>query len=69
MKRIQMDLPERSLARLQALKELTEAASYAEVMKNALRLYDALIKEAEQGNTFQVRTSSGEIKEYVLFTT
>lgn len=67
LKRIQMDLPEKSLARLQELKEKTEAVSYAEVMKNALRIYDALISEAEAGNTFQVRTPSGEVKEYVLF--
>ena len=68
LKRIQMDLPEKSLQRLQELKEKTEASSYADVMKSALRLYDALIREAEQGNTFQVRTKTGEVKEYVIFT-
>jgi hypothetical protein len=67
LKRIQMDLPEKSLARLQYLKEKTEASSYADVMKNALRLYDLLISEAEQGNTFQVLTKDGVTKEYIIF--
>lgn len=67
VKRIQMDLPEKSLARLQELKSKTEASSYAEVIKNALRLYDAVIAESEAGNSFMVRTPAGEVKEYVVF--
>ncbi|MFL6726739.1 MAG: hypothetical protein ACJ8FS_09535 [Sphingomicrobium sp.] len=54
-KRIQMDLPPRSVERLKRLQELTEAASYAEVMRNALRLYEALILEAEQGNEILIK--------------
>jgi hypothetical protein len=66
-KRVQLDLPEKSLQRLQDLKTKTEAASYAEVIKNALRLYDAVITEAEAGNTFMVRNADGQTKEYVIF--
>ena len=62
-----MDLPERSVARLQGLKEKTEAVSYAEVLKNALRLYESLIDEDEAGNVFFVRTPTGETKQYVIF--
>ena len=40
--RVQFDLAPRSMERLNALKAKTEAASYAEVVKNALRLYEAL---------------------------
>jgi hypothetical protein len=65
--RVQLDLPEKSLARLQDLKLRTEATSYAEVIKNALRLYEALISEAAAGSTFLVRQPSGEMKEYVIF--
>jgi Arc/MetJ-type ribon-helix-helix transcriptional regulator len=65
--RVQFDLPENSFLRLQELRETTEAASYAEVVKNALRLYEALIKEAAAGNTFQVRDESGTIRELLIF--
>lgn len=55
------------MGRLQELKEKTEATSYAEVIKNALRLYEAVIEEAEAGNSFMVRDPSGAMKEYVIF--
>jgi Arc/MetJ-type ribon-helix-helix transcriptional regulator len=35
--RVQLELPEPSMERLKALKDKTEAASYAEVIKNSLR--------------------------------
>lgn len=54
-KRIQMEMPPRSVERLKRLQEVTEAASYAEVMKNALRLYEALIEEVEAGNEIMVK--------------
>jgi hypothetical protein len=54
-KRIQMDLPPRSVERLKRLQQLTEAASYAEVMRNALRLYEALILEYESGNEVLIK--------------
>jgi hypothetical protein len=54
-KRVQMDMPPRSVERLKRLQVVTEAASYAEVMKNALRLYEALIEEVEAGNEIQIK--------------
>lgn len=65
--RVQMDLPPRSMERLASLKEKTEAASYAEVIKNALRLYEALIREVDQGNEFLVRDKDGNLVPYKLF--
>lgn len=44
-RRIQLDFGEQSLQRLDRLKEITEATSYAEVIRNALRLYDGVIEE------------------------
>lgn len=67
VKRVQLDLPERSLNRLQDLKTKTEATSYAEVIKNALRLYEAVIDEVDAGSSFLVRNTEGEMKEYVVF--
>jgi hypothetical protein len=48
--RVQLELPEPSMERLKALKDKTEAASYAELIKNSLHLYEAPIAEAESGN-------------------
>lgn len=65
--RVQMDLQERSMQRLMRLKEVTEAASYAEVVRNALRLYEAMIMEAEGGATFFVQKPGGELVEQRIF--
>jgi hypothetical protein len=50
--RVQLEFPEKSIARLARLKTLTEADSYAEVLKNALRLYEFAIDKSSQGATF-----------------
>jgi hypothetical protein len=65
--RVQFDLPPRSMDRLNTLKLKTEAASYAEVVKNALRLYEALIEETESGKQFFVRDENGVLCPYRLF--
>ena len=64
---MQMELPEKSMERLIVLKEKTEASSYAEVMKNALRLYENVIKQTEDGKRFCVKDSVGNLTEYELF--
>jgi hypothetical protein len=55
------------MALLTELKEKTEAASYAEVIRNALKLYDGLITEAENGATFLVRGANGDMSPLKLF--
>lgn len=65
--RVQFDLAPRSMERLNALKTKTEAASYAEVVKNALRLYEALIEETESGKQFLVRDKDGVVSPYRMF--
>lgn len=64
--RVQLELPESSMERLKALREKTEASSYAEVIKNSLRLYEALIKETESGNEVSVKHSNGKETSYRL---
>lgn len=59
VKRVQVDMPAKSLERLRNLMVLTEAGSYAEVMKNALRLYEGMIQEVEAGHKILVQTESG----------
>ncbi len=65
--RVQFDLPPRSMERLNTLKRKTEATSYAEVVKNALRLYEALIEETEAGKQFLIRDAAGVVSPYRLF--
>jgi hypothetical protein len=65
--RVQLDFAPRSMERLNALKAKTEAASYAEVVKNALRLYEAPIEETEAGKQFLVRDQSGAVAPFRLF--
>jgi len=66
--RVQLELPESSMERLKALREKTEAASYAEVIKNSLRLYEALIKEAEDGSQVYIKDKNGaEISYRMIF--
>jgi len=65
--RVQLEMPPQAMERLQQLKEKTEAASYAEVIRNALRLYEALIGEAERGAEFQVKGPDGVAVPYRIF--
>jgi hypothetical protein len=65
--RVQFDLPPRSMALLTELKDKTDAASYAEVFKNALKLYDGLITEVERGGEFLLRDREGNIAAFKMF--
>lgn len=65
--RVQMELPQPSIERLKSLKEKTEAASYAEVTKNAYRLYDMLIEMQETGKSLMVKDTEGELSELRVF--
>lgn len=65
--RVQIELPPASMERLKALKDKTEASSYAEVTKNAFKLYERMIELVESGYTLQVRGKDGKVKELELF--
>ena len=65
--RVQLEMPPQAMDRLQRLKEKSEAASYAEVIRNALRLYEALVDEHEQGSEFSLKRPNGEIVAYKIF--
>ena len=66
-KRVQMEMPEAAFERLAWLKEKTEAASYAEVTKNAYRLYAKLITLAEGGEELYRKDASGNLTRLELF--
>lgn len=65
--RVQLEMPPQAMERLQRLKEKSEAASYAEVIRNALRLYEALVDEHESGSKFSVKRANGEVVAYKIF--
>jgi hypothetical protein len=65
--RVQMELSEKSIQRLKNLKDKTEASSYAEVTKNAYRLYEKLIEQSEEGSVFCVKDKVGNIRELEIF--
>jgi hypothetical protein len=65
--RVQLDFAPGAMERLNKIKVKTEAASYAEVVKNALRLYEALIEETENGKQFLVRDQDGVVAPFRFF--
>ena len=65
--RVQLEMPPQAMERLQRLKEKTEAASYAEVIRNALRLFEALVEEHEKGSEFALKRTRGETLAYKIF--
>ena len=65
--RVQLEMPPQAMERLQRLKEKSEAASYAEVIRNALRLFEALMDEHEKGSEFSLKRTDGETVAYKIF--
>ena len=65
--RVQLEMPPQAMERLQKMKDRTEAASYAEVIRNALRLFEALVDEHEKGSDFFLKRADGEIVNYKIF--
>ncbi|HKU55029.1 MAG TPA: hypothetical protein VJP60_06675 [Rhizomicrobium sp.] len=65
--RVQLEMPPQAMVRLQKMKDRTEAASYAEVIRNALRLFEALVEEHEKGAEFSLKRADGEVVQYKIF--
>jgi hypothetical protein len=65
--RVQLEMPPQAMERLQRLKEKTEAASYAEVIRNALRVFEALVQEHDAGSEFSLKRPTGETVAYRIF--
>ena len=65
--RVQLEMPPQAMERLQKMKDRTEAASYAEVIRNALRLFEALVDEHEKGSEFSLKRADGEVVQYKIF--
>jgi hypothetical protein len=65
--RLNLVIPQRTADRLEQLREKTEATSNVEVVKNALRLYEALIGDVADGKEIMSRDSAGNLTSYKLF--
>jgi hypothetical protein len=65
--RVQLEMPPQAMVRLQKMKDRTEATSYAEVIRNALRLFEALVEEHEKGAEFSLKRANGEVVQYKIF--
>ena len=65
--RVQFDLTPRAMALLTELKNKTDAATYAEVFKNAMKLYDGIISEIERGSEFLISDKDGKVSEFRMF--
>jgi Arc/MetJ-type ribon-helix-helix transcriptional regulator len=65
--RVQLELPPQAMERLQRLKETSEAASYAEVVRNALKVLEALIEERDKGSEILLKRANGETVAYRIF--
>ena len=65
--RVQLEMPPQAMERLQRLKEKTAAASYAEVIRSAVRVFEALLQEHEQGAEFSLKRPNGETVSYKIF--
>ncbi|NDV50389.1 ribbon-helix-helix protein, CopG family [Salipiger sp. PrR003] len=59
-KRINVILPERSVERLESLKEKTDASSITEVIKHALMTYESLVDHLSKGVSFTGHPQNGE---------
>jgi Arc/MetJ-type ribon-helix-helix transcriptional regulator len=58
--RVQIDMPTQSLERLQLLKTKTEATSYSEVLRTALRLFEFAVDQTAAGGRLFIRRPDGE---------
>ena len=63
--RVQFELPEGSMKRLKDLRDRTEAASYAEVVRRSLQLYEALIDEVDNGAEVLIKRPGDEAGKYI----
>lgn len=62
-KRINLALPERTKARLEDLRDLTDAGSITEVVKQAILTHESIAKHLANGVTFTATKPDGEVLE------
>ncbi len=58
--RVQFDFAPEALKRLETMQELLEAPTKAEVVRNALKVYDWLLTEIDPESTIEVQDKEGK---------
>lgn len=66
-KRITFEFPDRSHERMIRLKEKTESRTYAEVVKNSLRLYEWIIAQTDADGEVYIRYKNGNTSLVPMF--
>jgi hypothetical protein len=61
LRRVQIDMSEKAFARLEWLKEATDASSFTDVIRDALETREAVVKIAQEGKN--IFTEDPETKE------
>ena len=64
--RLNLELSQAAKARIQRLRETTDAHSLSEVVRRALATYDSLWEEKMRGGVVVVRLQDGKEKELLL---
>jgi hypothetical protein len=64
-RRLSLVLPETSAKRLDTIKEITEASTYTDVIKDALRFYEYFVLSQAEGYIFVRRHNNTETGEVV----
>ncbi len=64
--RLQFEFTEEALARLKALQSSTDAVTKAEVIRNALRVYEWLVQKDTEDYAFQI-VKDGQATQLELF--
>ena len=64
---IKITLPQESVDRLNMLQEKMEVDSLAEVLKNAVRIFETVIDETDAGTEFFIKRKGSEIEPLKVF--
>jgi mRNA degradation ribonuclease J1/J2 len=64
--RVQIDFTSEAVERLQQIKEMAEAKTNAEVVRNALRLYEWFLRQKKENYTLQL-VKNNRVKEVEIF--
>lgn len=64
---LKFEMTDADAARLRALQAKMEADSVTPVVTNALKLFEEVIKQSEQGNKLYMKNAAGELAEYEVF--
>jgi len=63
---VRVTFPAESFRRLEAIQAGAQS-TLTEVIKDALRLYEAVLAEDGAGSTFHIKRAGGEIEPYEIF--